>query len=442
MNPHRLSRLVFPSLVRTWFVLGLFALFGLLNFTPTLRAQEISPAREPQTHSPQNIFQRASSQRSSIFFVEIVGQFADARVQFQAHLGSSILTVQNKSLVLSVFEPLPERQRKPNAAPLTRQGVNLNFEFVGANKKIKIVPFRRIDTRMSFYLGNNPDRWRTIYQTLFGGGVLDFSSAIAVDSAGNAYVTGLRYSADYDSDAFVVKLDATGALIQTTIFGGAESKDPSAIVVNAEGNAFVSGSTFSPDFAGTGHPYDWDGYVAKFNAMGGLAWAQRLGGTADDSANALAWKDASLLVGGSSGSADWGASIEGSGYLIEVDENGGVGAPEFLNLGAEGTGVFSMTVDDSNQVWVAGAYTSGGDTQGLVQNHSSGQLQTFGGSGAEYAAGVAVDANGNTYVVGATDSTDWAGYHPGDCIGPEIAAESTLPCHDVFVVRFGADGAL
>ncbi len=282
----------------------------------------------------------------------------------------------------------------------------------------------------------------TIYQTLFGGGVLDFSSAITVDSAGNAYVTGLRYSADYDSDAFVVKLNAAGALLQTIIFGGAESKDPSAIVVNAEGNAFVSSSTFSPDFAGAGHPYDWDGYVAKFNAMGGLAWAQRLGGAEHDFATALAWKGASLLVGGSSGSADWGASIEGSGYLIEVDENGGVGAPEFLNLGAEGTGVFSMTVDGSNQVWVAGAYTSGGDTQGLVQNRSSGPMQTFGGSGAEYAAGVAVDANGNAYVVGATDSTDWAGYHPGDCIGPEIAAESTLPCHDVFVVRFGADGAL
>lgn len=559
MNSLRLSRLVFPFLVRAWFARGLFGLFGLFNFAPALRAQQIAPAREPQTQSSQNTFQGASSKHAPIFFVENVGQFADARIQFQAHLGSSILTVRNKSLVLSVLEPSLKRELKRNAPPPTRQGVNLNLKFVGANKKIKSVPFRRIETRMSFYLGNNPDTWHadvpvwegvrlkniypkidlvlasdagrfsprlvarkgadvsqvkfrirgaqelklapngvqvetavrefilpffeivnkanpnqtlpdasikgdvvtapfttkaasqksnaeldddTVYQTLFGGGVVDFSSAIAVDSAGNAYVTGLRYSADYDSDAFVAKLDATGTLIQTTIFGGAESEDPSAIVVDAEGNAFVSGSTFSPDFAGTGHPYDWDGYVAKFNATGGLDWAQRLGGAADDFANALAWKGISLLVGGSSGSADWGASSAGSGYLIEMDVTGGVGAPEFLNLGAEGTGVFSMTVDGSNQVWIVGAYTAGGDTQGFIQNRSSGQMQTFGGSGAEYAASVAVDANGNAYVVGATDSTDWAGYHPGDCIAPGIAIESALPCHDVFVARWGADGAM
>jgi hypothetical protein len=163
MNSFRLSRLVFPSVVRAWFVLGLFALFGLLNFTPPLHAHSKSPSRanrKPQTQSSPNTFQRASSNRSPIFFVENVGQFADARIQFQAHLGSSILTVRNKSLVLSVLEPAAKRQCKPNAAPPTRRGVNLHLKFVGANKKIKIVPFRRIDTRMSFYLGNNPDRWR------------------------------------------------------------------------------------------------------------------------------------------------------------------------------------------------------------------------------------------------------------------------------------------
>lgn len=161
MNLLHLFRLAFPSVVRAWFVLALFGLFGLFNFTSALHAQQIAPAREPQTQSSQNTLQRASLNRSPIFFVENVGQFADARVKFQADIGSSILTVRNKSLVLSVLEPSLKRAPKPNTAPPTRQGVNLNLKFVGANKKIKIVPFRRIDTRMSFYLGDNPDTWRT-----------------------------------------------------------------------------------------------------------------------------------------------------------------------------------------------------------------------------------------------------------------------------------------
>ncbi len=138
---------------------GFFGLFALFNLPPPLRAQQTSSARELQKHHPQNLTQRASPKRSSYFFVENVGQF-DKRIKLQAQLGSSILTVRNKSLILSVLEPLPKRQRKPNAAPPTRQGVNLNLKFVGANKKIKIVPFRRIDTRMSFYLGDNPHTWR------------------------------------------------------------------------------------------------------------------------------------------------------------------------------------------------------------------------------------------------------------------------------------------
>lgn len=71
MNSLRVSRLAL-------FVLGLF---GLFNFTPALRAQQIAPARESQTQSSPNSLQRASSKRSPIFFVENVGQFADARVK-------------------------------------------------------------------------------------------------------------------------------------------------------------------------------------------------------------------------------------------------------------------------------------------------------------------------------------------------------------------------
>lgn len=120
-----------------------------------------------------------------------------------------------------------------------------------------------------------------VYSTFLGGGG---GHAIAVDSVGNAYMTGDTGSSTLatpgafqttfnsgDFDAFVTKLNATGALLYSTYLGGSDSDGGQGIALDAlaNPNAYVSGVTESADFPTTAGAFDTtfggfqDGFVAK-----------------------------------------------------------------------------------------------------------------------------------------------------------------------------------
>ena len=112
----------------------------------------------------------------------------------------------------------------------------------------------------STYMGGTPARLRRGSETPF-----ETARAVAVDAAGNAYVTGLMDENGFPTtpgafqtakagghEGFVTKLNATGsALIYSTYLGGREYDTTSAIAVDANGNAYVTGGTSSPDFPTT-----------------------------------------------------------------------------------------------------------------------------------------------------------------------------------------------
>jgi hypothetical protein len=101
-----------------------------------------------------------------------------------------------------------------------------------------------------------------VYSTYIGGSANDYGSAIAVDGSGNAYVTGLTSSTDYDvtpwafqttngggRDVLVTKLNATGtALVYSTYIGGNGDELGRGIAVDGSGNAYVTGWTNSTDY--------------------------------------------------------------------------------------------------------------------------------------------------------------------------------------------------
>jgi hypothetical protein len=143
-----------------------------------------------------------------------------------------------------------------------------------------------------------------IYSTYLGGGPTaddpfagyDSGSDIAVDSSGNAYVTGGTDSTNFPtanafqstgvaSNAFVTKLNSTGsALLYSTYLGGNGGEGGSEIEVDSAGNAYVVGSTSSTNFP-TANPIQpvlkggGDVFVTKFNALGSaLVFSTYLGG--------------------------------------------------------------------------------------------------------------------------------------------------------------------
>jgi hypothetical protein len=166
------------------------------------------------------------------------------------------------------------------------------------------------DGRVGFALGAY-DATRTLvidptlaYSTYLGGNALDEGRAIAVDDAGDAYVTGYTTSTNFpttpgafqtepagNADVFVAKLNDTGtALVYATYLGGRGADEGWGIAVDAAGNAFVTGDTTSRDFPTTPGAFQRqpgggvsNAFVAELNATGSaLVYATYLGGSRRD----------------------------------------------------------------------------------------------------------------------------------------------------------------
>jgi hypothetical protein len=145
------------------------------------------------------------------------------------------------------------------------------------------------------------------YSTLLGGTTLDYGFGVAVDTQGNAYVTGFTFSSDFPttrgalqttcsggcglaSDAFVAKLNPSGsALIYSTYLGGNGIDSGYGIAIDSSGSAYIAGSTDSSDFPTTPGAFQTafggttDGFIAKLNPTGSvLVYSSFLGGTNSD----------------------------------------------------------------------------------------------------------------------------------------------------------------
>src|SRR5262249_47419269 len=131
-----------------------------------------------------------------------------------------------------------------------------------------------------------------VYSTFLGGSGQQGGYGIAIDASGNAHVTGLTTSSDFpttpdafqnsygrNDDVFVTKFDATGsALLYSTYLGGTKQDFSSGIAVDASGNVYVAGTTYSSDFPTTPGAFQTtyggggDAFISKFSiATGGPA---------------------------------------------------------------------------------------------------------------------------------------------------------------------------
>ena len=122
-----------------------------------------------------------------------------------------------------------------------------------------------------------------------------------MDAGGNAYVTGRTDSTNYptanpfqavyggNSDVFVTEFNAAGsALVYSTYLGGSSSEIGDSIAVDADGNIYVTGGTFSTNYP-TAHPLqaslggNRDVFVSKLNTTGStLIFSTYLGGSGED----------------------------------------------------------------------------------------------------------------------------------------------------------------
>ncbi len=284
-----------------------------------------------------------------------------------------------------------------------------------------------------------------VYSGYLGGSGSDGAFASAVDSHGNAYVTGGTVSTDFPitsgvvqstyggtgncksagdftcGDVFVSKFNSKGtALVWSTYLGGSDKEGALSIFVDKKFNVYVAGETHSANYPITAGAFqtsikgNHDGFITKLNSTGTtLLYSTYLSGSTGK--NTVA-----------------GITVDSSGNLYAVGSTQSSDFP--VTAGAFQT--------------ACKACGTGGANGFITKLNSTGSAliySTFlGGSRGDFTASIAVDTSGNAYVTGSTVDTDFPTLNPIQSTfgGGATSCNGTLgPCGDAFVSKLNSSGS-
>jgi hypothetical protein len=298
-----------------------------------------------------------------------------------------------------------------------------------------------------------------VYSTYLGGGdSTEFGQAVAVDSAGNAYVTGSTFSTDFptvnpiqaakgggSTDAYLTKFNAAGsALLYSTYLGGSDNDTGFGVAADSSGNAYVTGETASSNFPVANaiqatYGGVRDAFVSKVNAAGSaFVFSTYLGGSDLEVGQAITVDSVGLAyVAGQTLStnfptanafqgANGGTTVTQDAFLTKFNAAGSAFVYSTYFGGSGGEIAFGVAVDSAGNPYIAGTSSSLNTlpTANAIQCTRSGSQDVFvakfnaaasalvystylGGSANDNGRMVAVDSAGNAYVTGMTFSTDF-----------------------------------
>jgi uncharacterized repeat protein (TIGR01451 family) len=319
----------------------------------------------------------------------------------------------------------------------------------------------------------------------------DEAMAAALDSAGNLYLTGYFFSSDFDpgdgssvasngsSDVFVDKWDKDGSFVWSRQIGGAGAERGQGIAVDGAGNVYVTGFFQGgpvdfdpgPGIAGrTGTGSGREIFVLKLDTGGAFQWVQHVAGNGSSHwdeglAIAVDSSDASVYVTGyfEGGPVDFdpgpGTSNLTSGggediFILQLAaSDGSFGwAAQAVGLGNHDDRGQGIAVDSAGDLYVTGFFmgqvgfgatdlTPQGKDAFVVKLSSGGAFEwagQFGGSSSsdyDEGKGIAVDGAGSVYVTGFFEGT--ADFDPG----PGTSNLTSSGLEDVFVAKLASSGA-
>jgi len=318
-----------------------------------------------------------------------------------------------------------------------------------------------------------------IYSTYLGGGIYEANSgsSIAVDGNGNAYITCTTQSPDFPihnpiqasiggfHDAIVAKINAAGsALIYSTFLGGSDLDISTDIAVDSSGNAYVTGYTASDNFpvknpiqisnAGSN-----EAFITKINAAGSaLVYSSYLGGSDIDwSMGIAADSNGNAYVTGGTHSADFPimnpiqADINGSedAFITKIDASGSAFIYSTYLGGRSFDRGEDIAVDTNGNAYVIGStYSDNFPVKSPLQASKAGDYDAFvtkinedgstfaystylGGRSVERGKSITVDIGSNAYVTGLTYSNDFP---------IQNSIKASIDSEDVFITKINAAG--
>ncbi len=260
-----------------------------------------------------------------------------------------------------------------------------------------------------------------LYSTYLGGSVDDVPMSVVLDSANNIYLTGLTRSTDFptknaiqskyggsDSDCMVAKISTAGALVFSTFLGGTADDQCSAITIAPDGGVIISGESNGSDFPlknetqtqispATG---DYTALLAKLTPDGALVFSTYIGGPVRSYALAV--------------------TTDGAGNIYVA----GSAVDKFITKNA---------YQSSAALFAMNAFVAKFDSTAQHLLYAT----LLGGSKAEQARAIAIDASGNMVIAGTSSSPDF----PGKGALQDFKGGGINNTDD-FVAKFSASGAL
>ncbi len=323
-----------------------------------------------------------------------------------------------------------------------------------------------------------------VWAKRMGGSGIDRGKAIAVDGAGNVYITGhFADTVDFDpgpgtlnqtsaghDDIFVSKLDSAGEFVWAKRMGGVSQDAGCAIALDAAGNVHTTGvfndtADFDPG-SGTFDLISVDYreiFVSKLDSVGDLVWAKAIGGTGDDIGLGIAVDGAGNVctTGEFDGTVDFdpGAGTytltsEGNDdiFISMLDEAGAFLWARAMGGTAYDYGI-DVTVDDAGNVYTTGFFygtvdldpgpgtfelTTAGDRDVFVSKLDSvgdfAWAKAMGGTAVDRGISIAMDVAGNVYTTGYFNGT--VDFDPG----PGTFDLSSAGDREIFVSKLDSAG--
>jgi hypothetical protein len=274
-------------------------------------------------------------------------------------------------------------------------------------------------TTIGFVSKLNQTGTALVYSTYLGGTTNDSLQGIALDGAGQVYVTGMTASVDFPVtsanafqvsyglgatlNAFVAKISADGrSLLYSTYLGGNSDDEGTSIAVDANQNAYVAGYTSSSTFPVTAAR----AFQSTLNSPNGNGFIARID-TTQTGNNSLIY---STFLGGSSPYSMAqlpSGSFGGDGVLgIAIDSNQNayvVGDASSIDFPLTASKAFQTTGSANNSVFLTRLDTSKSGASGLIYSTFLGGTGPYGDLGSR----VALDPLGNTYLTGDAFSMDF-----------------------------------
>ncbi|MBN1435774.1 MAG: SBBP repeat-containing protein [Sedimentisphaerales bacterium] len=246
-----------------------------------------------------------------------------------------------------------------------------------------------------------------------GGGNSYIAGMTAGDLAGYDPCSVDPCDTEVDIDAYIAKYDAEGEQVWLRQLGTTEEDAARGVAVDAAGNVYVSGYTMGG--LGGENAEGFDAFLVKYDADGEQVWIRQLSTNADDKAYSVTVDDAGAVY--VCGETENAGGIDA--FVAKYDADGNE-----IWIRQMGTGAIAMAraiaVDSEGNVFVSGV---AGDVLGdgeafLAKYDAEGQqlwMRQLGGSGFDISLAVAVDGADNVYISGQVEES----FEGDDFVGPD-----------------------